>query len=118
MPKASPQPATPSNRNAPTPSTRLLPSQPQREFFALKPPAYARKPQTPVPHFVRPGAHLRGVLVLARPSDRETERCEQERPNFPLKIRGKYLGTQGLARETAGYRDAASAVSNNRVNEV
>jgi len=35
-----------------------------------------------------------------------TERCEQERPNFPLKIRGKYLGTQGLAREAAGHRDA------------
>src|SRR6478735_1151711 len=38
MRPASIPPAPPSNRNAPTPSTRLLPRYCQLEFFELKPP--------------------------------------------------------------------------------
>ena len=69
----------------------------QPKFFELKPPAYARKPQTPVPALIAPGSSTsEGFLSWPGLLIERTERCEQERPNFPLKIRGKYLGTQGL----------------------
>ena len=118
--QASTPPAPPPNRNAPTPSTRLLPSYPQLKFFELKPLANARKPQTPVPRFGRPRlVDFRGVLVLARPSDREDGTSRTRTPEFsaenPRQVLGNprtYLGNSG----TPGPRGIA--VSNNRVNEV
>src|SRR6185436_2439715 len=83
MPKASTPPAQPPNRNAPTPSTRLLPSYPQPEFFELNPPATPEKPQTPVPRYGRARIFdFRGVLVLARPSDREDGTLRTGTPEF------------------------------------
>src|SRR4051795_13401969 len=112
MRPASTPPAPPPNRNAPTPSTRLLPRYCQLKFFELKRPANARKPQTPVPRWSFPGwcnpRGFAGVLVLARPSDRE-DGTRTRTPDFPLETQG-FGGTQG-------NRDrAAFAVSNNRVN--
>jgi hypothetical protein len=66
--------------NAINPSpVELLPTQ----FFELKPPAYARKPQTPVPRHGRTRIfNFRGVLVLARPSDREDGTSRTGTPEF------------------------------------
>src|SRR5438094_7388804 len=97
MPKASPPPAPPPNRNAPTPSTRLLPSHPQLEFFELKPPANARKTPDPcAPLWPYPGLRpSEGFLSWPGLLIERTERQEPERPDFLPKIRGKYGGTQG-----------------------
>src|SRR5262245_49718455 len=107
MPKASPPPAPPPNRNAATPSTRLLPSYPQLEFFESKLPANARKTPHPCAPLGRTPAceRPRGFLSWPGLLIERTERQEPERPDFLAKIQGKYWGTQGLTQETAGYRD-------------
>src|SRR5215207_128429 len=94
MPKASTPPAPPPNRNAPTPSTRLLPSYPQLEFFELKPPANTRKTPDPcAPHWPYPRlANVRGVLVLARPSDREDGTPRTRTPGFSAENPRQVLG--------------------------
>src|SRR5439155_1222024 len=93
MPKASTPPAPPPNRNAPTPSTRLLPSYPQLEFFELKPPAYARKTPEPCAPLWPPRlAKVRGVLVLARPSDREDGTPRTRTPGFSAENPRQVLG--------------------------
>src|SRR5215204_4605239 len=120
MPKASPPPAPSPNRNAPTPSTRLLSSYPQLEFFELKPPANARKnPRPRAPLCPHPACEVRGVLVLARPSDREDGTPRTRTPGFSAENPRQVLGNpRNSPQQTAGYRDrVASAVSNNRVNE-
>src|SRR5215204_5073984 len=97
MQKASTPPAPSPNRNAPTPSTRLLPSQPQLEFFELKPPANARKTRDPcAPLWPHPGLRTsEGFLSWPGLLIERTERQEPERPDSLLKIQGKYWGTQG-----------------------
>src|SRR5947209_5626964 len=94
MPKASTPPAPPPNRNAPTPSTRLLPSYPQLEFFELKPPANARKTPHPcAPLWSHPGLRTsEGVLVLARPSDREDGTPRTRTPGFSAENPRQVLG--------------------------
>src|SRR2546429_1602109 len=93
MPKASTPQAPPPNRNAPTPSTRLLPSYPQLEFFELKRPLTPEKRQTPAPALAVPRlAKVRGVLVLARPSDREDGTPRTRTPGFSAENPRQVLG--------------------------
>src|SRR5215216_7756754 len=116
MQKASTPPAPSPNRNAPTPSTRLLPSQPQLEFFELKPPANTRKTPRPLCPALAASrlANIRGVLVLARPSDREDGTPRTRTPGFSAENPRQVLGNpRNSPQQTAGYRDrVASAVSN------
>src|SRR3954463_14582344 len=78
MRPACPPPAPPSNRNAPTPSTRLLPRTPQLESFELKQTAQCLKPGPLCRPGPAPECHSRGVLVLARPSAREDGAFENQ----------------------------------------
>src|SRR6478672_7163891 len=121
MRQASTPPAPPPNRNAPTPSTHLLPSSFQLKFFELKPLANARNPKPLCPALVAPGIFdFRGVLVLARPSDREDGTLRTRTPEFSAENPWQVFGNpRTYLKETAGHRDrVAIAVSNNRVNEV
>src|SRR5882724_426052 len=115
--------ARPPNRNAATPSTRLLPRYRQLEFFELKPLANALNPKPPPRS--DPGPSVPRVLVLARPSAREDGTIKNRNGRISPRF---FLGNPGnpkkRPRKRPGKRPsthpdrAATAVSNNRVNEV
>src|SRR5580692_7030166 len=79
-----------SNKNAATPSTRLLPRY-QLKFFELK----RRSPVAPPP--IAPRFVIPGVLVLARPSARDDGTLKTKMsPSFPPRK------SRGNPKETAG----------------
>src|SRR3954452_23421447 len=104
MHQASTRPAPPSNRNAPNPSTRLLPRTPQLEFFELKQSAQRPKPRPLCPPWPCLGLSFPRGLVLARPSAREDGTLENRNARvsltFPLATRGKCQGTKETTKET------------------
>jgi hypothetical protein len=104
------------NKNASTPSTRLLPG-PQREFSQLKP-ANTLNPKTPYPRPDRPRPPFLGFLFCPGLLLERTE--HQETRPAPNAFLGENLKENiGEPKEAVSkHRDrAAAAVSNNRVNE-
>src|SRR6476619_4943831 len=101
-------PKPPQNKNAPTPSTHLLPAI-QLKFFELNHPP---TPKTPYRVPFTPSACvsevLAGVLVLARPSAREdgtSRKPKRARISLAENSKGKCRGTHG---ETPGLRGGGS----------
>src|SRR4051812_2451324 len=101
-------PKPPPNKNAPTPSTRLLPTI-QLKFFELNHPP---TPKTPYRVPFTPSACvsevLAGVLVLARPSAREdgtSRKPKRARISLAEKLQREISGNPG---ETPGLRGGGS----------